>query len=508
MKTYAFHSYKGGSGRSLALLNFAAFLAGHKNKKVLMIDLDFDAPGLAAKLGLETKIRSGYVDYVIANFQDRVDGTRSEDRIDELRDCIIDASKKLTSIKLLPCGNPNLAGYWNQIESERFFRYFWSNPDPRHRDSPSWKSFEQDLRDIEIAAGNPDYCLVDCKTARGPVSVPLIAWADEIVEFLHCNRESVFGSLMIQKIVSTFCAPTLPRFTPVVTRVPQGYEKKKIRAQLREYCSLVDGSAASNISFPFADTHVLFEIREIEVGDKILLWRYGKDASVDRTSEARSPIEDVYIELFEALIHQPDAREAQRAETLLNLEAEDEVVEKVFKFFQSRGKLENKDRERNVALRVQTIVALLESLARSQRASLSHKGIPERRRSLLIREAFRRAGFNAGASFGREAITNPNVWEKKKVPARVQQRLDGWCKFDREAGFGELSAKYNSETTSGVVSFEGHFLEGAKDQTGIEFLRGYIEGVLGYLVGDGRARVRVKILRETEPNQLAFRRDS
>src|SRR5947209_8513582 len=43
-----FYSYKGGTGRSMALANVACLLAQqeHKGKGVLMIDWDLEAPGL------------------------------------------------------------------------------------------------------------------------------------------------------------------------------------------------------------------------------------------------------------------------------------------------------------------------------------------------------------------------------------------------------------------------------------------------------------------------------
>ena len=45
-KIITFYSYKGGTGRSMALANVAYILATQRNKKVLMIDWDLEAPGL------------------------------------------------------------------------------------------------------------------------------------------------------------------------------------------------------------------------------------------------------------------------------------------------------------------------------------------------------------------------------------------------------------------------------------------------------------------------------
>jgi len=44
MLRVTFYSYKGGVGRTLALLNVAALLAEH-GRRVLIVDLDLEAPG-------------------------------------------------------------------------------------------------------------------------------------------------------------------------------------------------------------------------------------------------------------------------------------------------------------------------------------------------------------------------------------------------------------------------------------------------------------------------------
>ena len=41
-----FYSYKGGTGRTMNLANIAYLLAKRRNKKVLVIDWDLEAPGL------------------------------------------------------------------------------------------------------------------------------------------------------------------------------------------------------------------------------------------------------------------------------------------------------------------------------------------------------------------------------------------------------------------------------------------------------------------------------
>lgn len=59
-----FYSYKGGVGRSMALVNIAMSLA-HDGKRVLMVDFDLEAPGISTYECLNcTKGQPGVVDYV------------------------------------------------------------------------------------------------------------------------------------------------------------------------------------------------------------------------------------------------------------------------------------------------------------------------------------------------------------------------------------------------------------------------------------------------------------
>jgi cellulose biosynthesis protein BcsQ len=64
-KSITFYSYKGGVGRSMALINIACLLA-KKGKKVLMIDWDLEAPGLDTYFNGEVKKNDvGLVDFIL-----------------------------------------------------------------------------------------------------------------------------------------------------------------------------------------------------------------------------------------------------------------------------------------------------------------------------------------------------------------------------------------------------------------------------------------------------------
>ena len=64
-KSITFYSYKGGVGRSMALINIACLLA-KQGKKVLMIDWDLEAPGLHTYFNGDVKKTDlGLVDLII-----------------------------------------------------------------------------------------------------------------------------------------------------------------------------------------------------------------------------------------------------------------------------------------------------------------------------------------------------------------------------------------------------------------------------------------------------------
>lgn len=73
METLAFYSYTGGVRRSILLVDAARHLALALDKRVVAVDLDFDAPGLHYRFSEgfrgELPIRGGTVPYLVATAQ-------------------------------------------------------------------------------------------------------------------------------------------------------------------------------------------------------------------------------------------------------------------------------------------------------------------------------------------------------------------------------------------------------------------------------------------------------
>ena len=128
MKTIVFHSYKGGLGRTLALVNFALALEA-MGKKVLLLDLDFNSPGLYSKIVnccyTDGIVGSGYLDYLLTfKAIERQCENKIDLRSDYFKsiDLFRDSDRKL---HLISAGNCLTADYWKNISSQYFHQLFY-----------------------------------------------------------------------------------------------------------------------------------------------------------------------------------------------------------------------------------------------------------------------------------------------------------------------------------------------------------------------------------------------
>jgi Mrp family chromosome partitioning ATPase len=69
LETITFYSYKGGTGRTLAVANTAKFLARFANIKVFVLDFDLEAPSLHYKF--QFRPNKGLVDLIKQSTKDR-----------------------------------------------------------------------------------------------------------------------------------------------------------------------------------------------------------------------------------------------------------------------------------------------------------------------------------------------------------------------------------------------------------------------------------------------------
>src|SRR5687767_11366032 len=100
MKSVTFYSYKGGTGRTLAAINFAVYLT-KLGLRTIILDMDFEAPGVDSKFpNFELPpSQKGVLDYVL-DFQ------RTNSDPGSVRDLYVEVAIKKggLSLGLIPAG--------------------------------------------------------------------------------------------------------------------------------------------------------------------------------------------------------------------------------------------------------------------------------------------------------------------------------------------------------------------------------------------------------------------
>jgi uncharacterized protein YjbI with pentapeptide repeats/cellulose biosynthesis protein BcsQ len=190
-KVFTFYSYKGGTGRSMALANVATALA-EAGKKVLVIDWDLEAPGLPRYLESGSSLdvvvpradRPGLVDLVCAF---------SEGRQMNWRDCVttLRPAQGSFSIDLIAAGN-EAREYYEQMQSLDWPRLFSTEL--------NFGRFLEEMR--ESWKGAYDFVLIDSRTGVTDIGgICTIHLPDVLITLIAPNDQSIDGTANILKKV-------------------------------------------------------------------------------------------------------------------------------------------------------------------------------------------------------------------------------------------------------------------------------------------------------------------
>jgi MinD-like ATPase involved in chromosome partitioning or flagellar assembly len=188
MQTITFYSYKGGTGRSLALANATIYLAT-LGFKVVALDFDLEAPGLHYKFsrnrdGSPLAIQKGLIDYVI--------GYLSHKRVDlPLKDfyteiAVPGVDKPL--VYLVPAGNVPSSDYWSKLARIDWHNLFYSK-------GASGVKIFMELKARISDELKPDFLLVDSRTGiteMGGVATTL--FADKVLCLVLPTPENLQGA--------------------------------------------------------------------------------------------------------------------------------------------------------------------------------------------------------------------------------------------------------------------------------------------------------------------------
>jgi len=225
-----FYSYKGGTGRTMAVSNIAWILASNGHK-VLLLDWDLEAPGLHRYLrpflvDRELTSSPGLIDFVWdaarvnMTFVQREDASKPE--FPSLEDYVVGLDWPFRgdgSIAFVP------AGRQDENYAQRVNTFDWNNFYERLGGGKLLQAERSVLR------ANYDYILIDSRTGVSDTSgICTVHMPDLLVVLFTLNRQSINGAAAVAASVRAQRGETFPIF-PVPTRI-ENAETDKLAAAI------------------------------------------------------------------------------------------------------------------------------------------------------------------------------------------------------------------------------------------------------------------------------------
>jgi MinD-like ATPase involved in chromosome partitioning or flagellar assembly len=238
MRRVVFYSYKGGVGRTTALVHTAFHLA-RRGKRVVIVDMDVEAPGIHKVLppGQDKKVTLGLVDYLwerqVRPVSDDVSGPEvclvggASGASHQISYTVEDPTSR-AQVHVIPAGAAT-AQYVRRLGS-------LSYEEVLTRADDAWTLFEKDLVD----QFDPDVMLIDSRTGLGEWGgLSLLRLADDVFLVLFPsdqNEEGIsFVKSMLEKVRGI--SPNL-----VLSPIPEGPVGKELVSRFSNKHS-IDGDA-------------------------------------------------------------------------------------------------------------------------------------------------------------------------------------------------------------------------------------------------------------------------
>ncbi len=246
-----FYSFKGGVGRTMALLNAACILAG-RGRRVLMVDFDLEAPGLSTVRDIKPDNREGGLIELIQELIDTPEQSpfASEDKTAWAEKYVAHLNipehvQKLNNgcLDLLPCGRLT-EDYENRLYAINFADLYASGVG-----QPLFRHIKNVIHD----SGQYDYVLIDSRTGvsdEGGISTRDLA--DHVVVVMSLNRQNVTGTVrFLQGLKKSGWAEGQVEF--IFSPTPTAYEElraERIKAA-REAIAAVGYDATHALRIPY-----------------------------------------------------------------------------------------------------------------------------------------------------------------------------------------------------------------------------------------------------------------
>jgi hypothetical protein len=231
-KVITFFSYKGGTGRTMALANVAWILAS-QGKRVLAVDWDLEAPGLQRFFHpfIEPELldgTDGVVDMLMDYFRAAAQRSdRAQKPSTEAEDWRLPYARVMPhavsldwafagegTLDLIPAGRPG-RGYSNALAG-----FQWDSFYQQHGGGHLFSAMREDMN------RNYDYTLIDSRTGLSDIaSICTVRFPDIVVDCFTLSSLSIDGAAAVAHSVDEQRDRTI-RILPVPMRVEDGEQSK------------------------------------------------------------------------------------------------------------------------------------------------------------------------------------------------------------------------------------------------------------------------------------------
>jgi len=455
MKVITFYSYKGGQGRTMALACMASLLY-RLGKNVVMLDLDFEAPGILSKFGHSVFTNNELRGKGLIKYFEEFEREREVPK-DMQTFSVTIAEKTMNGtpvmLRVIPTGYAGSDGdYWTTQASIEWsnFRQGWNT------------GFYEDIKTaISRMTPAPEYLLVDARAGISEFgSISMIMPPDKIICFFSNDFASQEG---IRHVLERH---DNPETLPVLSRIPHFLTDEK-ESKLR-------GNFSDTLPTMFDKIFMLHSDWDLEIEPFLPIPHEGEVKNIRLVHD--------YLDLFAAAC--PEVTDDPDIIThfwnALGFPGKPETIDETYRVFRLRNSqsimMNLSDNQRNVSFKVETFCAILNDIHRGL-VETTHESLTE------VEQSFYHAGSLAGANFGKSLMRE--IWsDPDNMP--VKNRLDDWCRFDSGVGFGFMkSTELGENNASGKIVVKDNFLVNNRnrDEANLcSLFSGYIAGVLGEIL--------------------------
>lgn len=260
-----FYSYKGGTGRSMALANVAWLLA-ENGKRVLVIDWDLEAPGLHRYfhpflIDPELADTPGLIDFFWSYANQAMTPPDSDSDEKYLSKNVADVTRNIVQLDWEFQNNGVLdfipAGRQDSEYAERVNSFDWNNFYTRLDGEILLEHARSHIR------SQYDYTLIDSRTGLSDTSgICTVAMPDRLVAMFTLNTQSIEGVAAVLDSIAAQQNPTKVQFFPIISRVELA-EKDRLEASRRNarrlFSRFIDTSNSSMSRDYWSDAEILYQ---------------------------------------------------------------------------------------------------------------------------------------------------------------------------------------------------------------------------------------------------------